>query len=431
MKINYFYELKHYSKLKVEEIFGKELFKEIRDYLLVNRYCIENQETFQFDYVGVILIKNRIISILPKYLKSINFDTSTIKREYTELIVQVLKKYNKSSMDISDLYFNSEDKHLLYHKFSVIDYLLKDYYEYGIYENTVDILEENGFGEISWDDTIENETAYLSKNKPIYLNLWTHEVDSDISNYITLLHQFILNESISYLKSSEINKILKIMDVPELYFPVNEDVIGDIDYQLKMIDEELKTQFNDRKVNLLKSLKSFILNESFKSDIAFSMWGTGTFYEVWEKSCAEVLGNEYRPGNKYFKAINKNTKAYWVDIKKYSASMIPDIIFEKDNVTYLIDAKYYTKEGLKDMAIQDIAKQFLYLEGIREEIEGEYRNIFISPGIDGNFYSNVKLPLFLHEKIESIFLNAKDIFKCYTENKKMNKTILLDLVQNE
>lgn len=431
MKINYFYELKHYSKSKIEEIFGKELFKEVRDYLLVNRYCIENQETFQFEYVGVILIKDRIVSILPKYLKDSNFNISNTKRNYTELIVQVLKKYNRMNVDILDLYFTSEDKHTLYHKFSLIDYLLKDYYEYGIYENTLDILDENGFGEISWEDTIEKETAYLNKKKPVYLNFWTHEVDSDVSNYITLLHQFILNESIKYLKTNEANKILKIMDVPELFFQVNEDAIGDIDYQIKMIDEELKIQFNDRKVNLLKSLKSFLLNESFKSDISFSLWGTGTFYEVWEKVCAEVLGNEYKPGNKYYKAITKNTKAYWVDIKKYSASMIPDIIFEKDNVTYLIDAKYYTKEGLKDMAIQDIAKQFLYLEGIREEIKGEYRNIFVSPGVEESFYSEIKLHLFSLEKIESIFLNAEDIFNFYIYNKKINKNIFLSIFGKE
>ena len=84
MKINYFYELKHYSKSKIEEIFGKELFKEVRDYLLVNRYCIENQEIFQFEYVGIILIKDRIISILPKYLKDSNFNISNTKRNYTE-----------------------------------------------------------------------------------------------------------------------------------------------------------------------------------------------------------------------------------------------------------------------------------------------------------------------------------------------------------
>lgn len=316
-------------------------------------------------------------------------------------------------MDISDLYFTSEDKHELYHKFSLIDYLLKDYYEYGIYENTLDILDEKGFGEISWEETIERETAYLNKEKPVYLNFWTHEVDSDLSNYITLLHQFILNESIKYLRTNEANKILKIMEVPELFFQVNEDTIGDMDYQIKIIDEELKIQFNDRKVNLLKSLKSFILNESFKSEIAFSLWGTGTFYEVWEKACAEVLGNEYKLGSKYFKAINKNTRAFWVDIKKYSASMVPDIIFEKDNVTYLIDAKYYTKEGLKDMAIQDIAKQFLYLEGIREEVKGEYRNIFVSPGVEDKYNGKIVLPLFEGESLESFVFDAKRLFSAY------------------
>lgn len=192
-----------------------------------------------------------------------------------------------------------------------------------------------------------------------------------------------------------------------------------------MIDEELKIQFNDRKVNLLKSLKSFLLNESFKSDISFSLWGTGTFYEVWEKVCAEVLGNEYKPGNKYYKAITKNTRAYWVDIKKYSASMIPDIIFEKDNVTYLIDAKYYTKEGLKDMAIQDIAKQFLYLEGIREEIKGEYRNIFVSPGVENKYNGKIILPLFQGELVDSWILNGEEIFKNYIEKGKVELDNLL------
>ena len=426
VKFHHFFELHPEPHSKFEKIFGKDLFKEIRDYLLVNRLCIENQKKIQFDYVGIILIKDKVISILPKYLKNINFNF----KAYTKLIIQVLKKYNKSSNDISDFYFDSDEKQLLHHKFSLIDYLLKDYYEYGIYENTIDILDENGFGEISWDETIEREIAYLSKKRPTYLEFWTHEVDSDTGNYITLLHQSILNKSVDYLKSNEVNQLLNRMDIPDLFFPVEDDSVGDLEYQIKMIDEELKIQFNERKINLLKILKSFLLEESLKSEIHFSLWGTGTFYTVWEKVCGEVFKNEYKKGNRFKESINKNTKAHWKTIKKYSEPMVPDIIFTENKITYLIDAKYYTEAGLEKMAIQDIAKQFLYLEAIKGEIKGEYKNIFISPGTENKFYSDIVISLFPNEKVISIFLNAEEIFNNYVENKNLNFTKIFNETLN-
>ena len=44
VKFHHFFELHPEPHSKFEKIFGKDLFKEIRDYLLVNRLCIEDQK---------------------------------------------------------------------------------------------------------------------------------------------------------------------------------------------------------------------------------------------------------------------------------------------------------------------------------------------------------------------------------------------------
>ena len=57
---------------------------------------------------------------------------------------------------------------------AVILYLLNDYYEYGVYNNTEEILEVNGEGDILWNRTIDDGFAIIEDGRPYYTELITH-----------------------------------------------------------------------------------------------------------------------------------------------------------------------------------------------------------------------------------------------------------------
>ena len=48
---------------------------------------------------------------------------------------------------------------------------MNDYYEYGIYTNSEDIVEVNGEGEILWGKTIDESFALIEDNRPYYMEL--------------------------------------------------------------------------------------------------------------------------------------------------------------------------------------------------------------------------------------------------------------------
>ena len=107
----------------------------------------------------------------------------------------------------------------------------------------------------------------------------------------------------------------------------------------------------------------------------------------------------------------KNTKAFWHDINKNSSSMRPDIIFETNEMFYIIDAKYYTEKRIRDLGVQDIAKQFMYHSAFEKEgKEKEYLNVFLSPGKEDKKLSRITMPLFKEKEIYSLIINGNEIF---------------------
>ena len=60
---------------------------------------------------------------------------------------------------------------LILNLLAVFLFLIYDYYENGVYNNTQEIIESNGSGEILWDRTINETFTLLSGNTPYYVEL--------------------------------------------------------------------------------------------------------------------------------------------------------------------------------------------------------------------------------------------------------------------
>ena len=63
-------ELKHYSKAEILEKISEKDFDKLLKYAILTK--IEDRQTYQFNYVGVIIIDDLVINCYPKYFPEKN-----------------------------------------------------------------------------------------------------------------------------------------------------------------------------------------------------------------------------------------------------------------------------------------------------------------------------------------------------------------------
>lgn len=157
-----------------------------QDIEIESPYDSEQEYYYVFTFVGVISAFGRIIKCYPKYIFNDNAPTSELKT-----ILQVLQKYN-ANQQIVQMFSNSNEEKS-FNLLSVILYLLKDYYENGIYTNEINVVETNGSGEILWDKTINDSFVYLNNNRPYYVDIYTKKRIRNNSDYFRKLHEIIIS----------------------------------------------------------------------------------------------------------------------------------------------------------------------------------------------------------------------------------------------
>ena len=340
---------------------------------------------YVFTYVGVMTIGSKIIKSYPKYMLHNDKPLEEMKQ-----ILKVLERYGSKQEMVH--VFNGDGDNRSFNLLAVILYLLNDYHEFGIYNNSEDIIEINGDGEILWDKTINESFALISNNRPYYMELYTEKTVNDEMDFIKKLHECILTECTAQMKNSG---LLELFDmIPVNLSEENLGDLGDRDYILYRIHAELNVQFNTRKQILLKTLYAYVKHErTLEDNDSISMYGTNNFNLVWENVCADVFSNKlntelgrldlpirldssmYDPKQKLIEIIEKPKWCGWdengeVFIKKAKETLIPDLISIHDNngekQFIIFDAKYYNiqlekeRELRSQPGIGDITKQYLY-----------------------------------------------------------------------
>ena len=257
--------------------------------------------------------------------------------------------------------------------------LLKDYLQNGVYESEQNIVEINGDGELLWNQTISLNDAYIVENVPIYFDWFTLNQENNINNFFHRLHRIILTE-IS-LKFQDIFSLLGINAV--ILSEENLDSLGEKDYIVNRINQELSIQFRSDRQNILKLLKDYILesNSNHQSD-EISFIGTNTFNLVWQDVCSIVKNNclnrklsdlnvKYKglsPKRTYLKSIidRPEWKSVNSDTVNETETFEPDIISFEENNLAIYDAKYYTTSfdsngKIKNVpGVESLAKQIIY-----------------------------------------------------------------------
>lgn len=410
-----------------------------------------------FTYVGVITVGSRVIKCYPKYLLSADKPIKELKT-----VLKVLGKYG-SKKQIVNL-FNGDGDNSSFNVLAIILFLLNDYHENGVYNNTEDIVEINGEGEVLWDKTINEGFALIKDNRPYYMEVHTGKTVDDEYDFCKHLHECILTECSNQLKQSG---LLDLFEMPEVTLTdTTLSSLGDMDYILHKLQAELNVQFNTRKQILLKTLYTYVAhNRTMEDSYGISMYGTNSFNQVWEDVCSEVFNNKLNSKldqldlpvslckgyNSSDKLIDIVEKPIWVCtdsrgslFQKYSKeTLIPDLITitnQNGNIRFIIfDAKYYNIQLEKDKelrgtpGIRDITKQYLYqlsfMKFITDHKIEEVRNCFIMPTQTDIIVNKgmVRIEMLSSLGLQNIQIRlvpAEMMYEYYLAHKAMNISIL-------
>lgn len=388
------------SQLEMSDLLDEDI--EISDETAESGDCL-----YVFTYVGVITSGSRIIKVYPKYLLSQKEPLIEMKQ-----IIKVLERYSNSEEQIINI-FNGNGENRSFNILAVILFLLNDYYEYGIYTNSEDIIEINGEGEILWGKTIDESFAMIEDNRPYYMEIYTRKTVEDDMDYFKRLHECVLTECSKQLHDAQLDELFGIDELV-----LSEEILfdfGDKDYILERLHKELNIQFNTRKQILLKTIYTYISQDRrmLEEDDGISMFGTTAFHAVWEKVCADVFDNKLSttlgelkmsmPLADEFKNRSSETlisiieKPKWkgVDMAEVDAAdtLIPDLIsipqINGTDYFLIFDAKYYNIQLEKGKSLRgnpgvgDVTKQYLYQLAYKDFIKAHnievVRNCFLMP----------------------------------------------------
>ena len=410
----------------------------------------ENEYLYVFTFVGVIVVSGMVLKCYPKYLLTADKPNDELAQ-----VIKVLEKYNSKEQIIR--MFNDSSESRSFNLLAVLLFLLQDYYDNGVYNNTNDIIESNGSGEIFWDKTINETFAMITNNRPYYVDLQTKKRITNEHDYFKRLHECVLTIASKELENAGLLNLFEVVGVD-----LTEEVLDDFGTKetiLYNIEKELSTQFNTRKQLVLKTFYTYIDHSGSLYDIdCLSLFGTNSFNLVWEKVCADILDNQLdtRLGalklpvplkdgyNRKTKLLDLIERPLWAITGNTAAdTLIPDTIsiseVNKEWQFVISDAKYYNAKLEPNTppkgqpGIESVTKQYLYQLAYQEFINDHsfsaVKNCFLMPTekaevIDKEEVSMQMLSKFGLQSIKVRFLPAKMVYENYLSGRKMDISLL-------
>lgn len=401
----------------------------------------EGKETFQFTFVGIVVVMGVTIAIYPKHVGDVQLDKKNEYRKFKQIlrvIYQYQKRQEQQIILSSDELVNQENQ------LGIAIQLLNYYSEYGLYRVEKTLTELNGEGEINWFKTINEVSIVLSGKSPVYIGPYTERNITDEQNIIRQIQLATMNSI-----KEEYNDILLLLD----YDMPSEDSIllsdlGDEESLFYHLDNELRVQFISHKIELITLLKLYIQSKTRDNEVEIiSTFGVTKFDRVWEDVCKVVYGDNLEDslktlGLKYKKHPENTLKLkevvprpIWTNLingGEYNAtkSLELDVLHVNRNTkTFEIyDGKYYliSFENNKingQPGVGDIIKQYLYelaFKELAEENEYSFTNQFIVPADDipndNQAIAEVSLPIFDNQNLSIITMierDCKEIFEEY------------------
>lgn len=416
------------------------------DIELADAAAVEGEYLYVVTFVGVILAAGCILKCYPKYLLHAKEPTKELKQ-----VLKVLEKYHEKEQVIR--MFEDNDQNRPFHLLAIVLFLLHDYEENGPYGTMEERVENNGPGEILWDRTINETFAILSGGRPYYPELKTKQRRADAYDYIRRLHACVLTKVSGELQNAGLLELFELEGV-ELSEETLES-FGDREFILSRIEKELNIQFHTRKQLVLKAMHGYIGQGGGLLEMdGLSLFGTNSFHRVWERVCADILGNQLevrlealklpiklQPGyDGKSRLIDLIEKPLWTAAGRCAKdTLIPDLaVIERTEEEYrflIFDAKYYnvklrfgqTPKG--QPGIESVTKQYLYQLAYQKFLKdhriASVRNCFLMPTEEDWVIEKGEVSLDMLgnlglQGIQVRLLPAKRAYDCYLSGRKMD-----------
>lgn len=254
------------------------------DIAYIDEEDMTTQRWYVFTFVGVIIVDGRVLKCYPKYIRSKDEPAEELKE-----VLRVLRKYN-SKHQIIQIY-SEVGNSSSFNRLGAIIWLLEDYFEHGIYSNREQIVETNGAGEILWVRTVDYTHPIIKDGRPYYTELKTRRRVKNDHYFIKILHECILTECSEVLQETGLSYLL---DMPEVDLTdTKRNELGDNEYLLYRIGNELNIQFNTRKQQVLETIEAYIAEHGTLTDAGnINMFGTNSYELVWQDVCQDVMDNK-------------------------------------------------------------------------------------------------------------------------------------------
>lgn len=366
--------------------------------------------SYQFVYVGLVLVDDLCIIVYPKYLPEVDADSPSepVQRAMRQ-IFRVLRKHGGSYSDIVAM---TEEGMRANDWLALMLMLLEMYDEYGVYENYVKTLADNGSGDINWERTIASNLPFMSNGRPIYVGYKTNKSDQDAADFVMRLHRAVLTECSKFMQDSGLASLLAL-DELWLTDAAVED-FGDADSVAYRLDRERAMQFVTWKQDVIDLLLRYVAehDSAVRQETPLCL-GTSSFYHVWEDACKvafdDALGKQLTElGIELAEPFDAMGGAKLIDIIPRPqwtvptgddeercgvvATLIPDTVLlhhdrTGNSVFAILDAKYYTPELGANVigapGVESVTKQFLYQTAYRKFVlahgYGRVVNAFLAP----------------------------------------------------
>lgn len=424
--------------------------------------------SYQFAYVGLVLVDDLCIIVYPKYLPMISAGKpDDVTRNAMRQIFRVLRKHGGSYSDIAA---TTEEGMRANDQLALMLMLLEMYDEYGVYSNYVKTIADNGSGDISWERTIAANTPLVRDNRPIYFDCKTVETNQDAADFVMRLHRLVLTECSNFMQESGLASLLALDEVWLSDLAVED--FGDTNYVAYRLDCERAVQFVTWKQDVIDLLLRYVGEDdsTVRQDTPLCL-GTSSFYHVWEEACKiafdDALGTrlndlgldlvEPYASMGGLKLIDIIPRPQWTVPTEDGdtecgevATLIPDTVLlhddiDGDSVFAILDAKYYTPvlggsvTGVP--GVESVTKQFLYQSGYGDFVlsHGFSRvvNAFLAPSAGGRIEhtGRVRFPGVMAAEeppfsnvVELYALPARMVFDAYLAGTPLDNADLLAII---
>ena len=428
-------------------------------YLIENGFLKKNRDSkLAFNFVGLIVLKERLLCVFPKYYESSDLNINTNSENYFSdfvQIIKVLKKKAQTSFDQGQYNFIATDKHA--NELVIAEEIISDYIANSFYLKERTEYSLNFDGETNWDATVSILQPIFSKRNVIYSDVYSSNTFIEEDYIITQIHKWAVKFCIK--------KYARLLDYKIIFEEVaanNYLEIGPTEFLISILSKELNIVFVDRNIRLLKLLRTLIAKNYEHKNKGIILYGTNTFHVIWEetssvsfnnlrsKKIKDVINNLNSFDIEKFKYKDKKTgelvdmdfmdiipKPEWYDInsdmsKIVKNSLIPDIISIiskvfvlndlfgvekiKKKIFFVLDPKYYNLEMdfnnssdsidvKNNPGVSDITKQILYEKVFLDQLTDyfdKWYNILLFPRIydDFNQTSSIFCKIIGHVKFD-------------------------------